>query len=181
MANAPELILRTLDRHLTGPGEIRLLGGAALILAYGRQRSTEDADLLLDDRECQALIDTAGFSEGVEATNRELEPQGLYLTHIWGPEQIPLGPDWRRAVRNVPMAGLARLTVTALGPLDLILSKLARGDDEDLADVEWVISREGLAGSMVREAIARAVVPEVLADAFSVASQRLLARLSTGP
>jgi hypothetical protein len=79
------------------------------------------------------------------------------------------------------MAGLARLTVTALGPLDLILSKLARGDDEDLADFDWVIAREGLTASMVREAIARASVPEVLADAFAAASRRLTERLATAP
>jgi hypothetical protein len=60
--SGPALILRTLDRHLTAPGEVRLFGGAALILGYGRQRQTEDADLLLDDAECQALIDGAGYS-----------------------------------------------------------------------------------------------------------------------
>lgn len=57
MASTPLIILETLDRHLSAPGHIRLLGGAALILGYGRQRSTEDADLLLDDTEFRALID----------------------------------------------------------------------------------------------------------------------------
>lgn len=69
MASPARLILETLDRHLSGPGHIRLLGGAALILGYGRQRSTEDADLLLDDREVSGLIDESGFSEALEATN----------------------------------------------------------------------------------------------------------------
>ena len=52
MATEAELILRTLDRHLSGLAEIRIFGGAALVLGYGRQRSTEDADLLMDDAEC---------------------------------------------------------------------------------------------------------------------------------
>lgn len=56
MESGPALILRTLDKHLTAPGRVRLFGGAALILGYGRQRQTEDADLLLDDAECRALI-----------------------------------------------------------------------------------------------------------------------------
>ncbi len=81
MQSGPALILTTLDRYLTAPGEVRLFDGAALILGYGRARQTEDADLLLDDAECQALIDGAGFSEAVEATNAELKPRGLYLTH----------------------------------------------------------------------------------------------------
>lgn len=59
MESGPALILRTLDRHLTAPGEVRLFGGAAFVLGYGRER-TDDAELLLDDRECRVLIDTAG-------------------------------------------------------------------------------------------------------------------------
>lgn len=35
MATEAELIIRTLDRHLAGPADIRLFGGAALVLAYG--------------------------------------------------------------------------------------------------------------------------------------------------
>jgi hypothetical protein len=45
------LILETLDRHLRGPGTIRLLGGGAMTLAYGMTRTTEDVDLLQDDAE----------------------------------------------------------------------------------------------------------------------------------
>jgi hypothetical protein len=83
--NPAEVILRTLARHLAGPAHVRLLGGAALILAYGRDRATEDADLLMDDAEAHALIEDADFGSAVAATNDELEPQGLYLTHIWRP------------------------------------------------------------------------------------------------
>jgi hypothetical protein len=92
MASEAELIVRTLDRHLTAPGRIRLLGGAALILGYGRDRSTEDADLVMDDGEVQALIDDSGFSEAVTRTNEDLASRGFYLTHIWGPEQQILTP-----------------------------------------------------------------------------------------
>lgn len=74
MESGPALILRTLDRYLTGPGEVRLFGGAAFVLGYGRNRTTDDANLLLDDRECELLIDQAGFSEAMESANRELEP-----------------------------------------------------------------------------------------------------------
>ena len=180
MASAPELILRTLDRHLTGAGVIRLLGGAALILGYGRARATEDADLLLDDAECQALIDGAGFSEAVELTNRELEPRGLYLTHIWGPEQQILTPTWRAECRPIALDGLTRLGVTTLGPLDLITSKLARADDDDLEDIEWLIQHEGLSAERVRAAVSSATVPAPLAEVFPASRERLrllLARL----
>lgn len=177
MASAPELILRTLDRHLTGTGTIRLLGGAALILGYERTRTTEDADLLLDDPECQALIDDAGFSSAVELTNQELEPRGLYLTHIWGPEQQILTPSWRAACRPIEITGLTWLSVTSLGPLDLVTSKLARGDDADLADVDWLIERERLSRDEIEKAVNGAMVPAVLREVFEGARERLFSRI----
>lgn len=61
MDQGPALILKTLDGFLRAPGMVRLFGGAAFILGYGRSRATEDADLLLDDRECQGLLDDALF------------------------------------------------------------------------------------------------------------------------
>lgn len=38
MQSGPEIIFRALDAHLTGVGEVRLFGGAALVLAPGRAR-----------------------------------------------------------------------------------------------------------------------------------------------
>lgn len=180
MASHARLILETLDRHLSGPAHVRLLGGAAFILAYGRNRTTEDADLLLDDREVQTLIEQADFGEALEATNAELEPLGLYLTHIWGPEQQILTPGWRENCRPVPL-GLERLTVSALGPLDLICSKLARADDLDLDDVEWLVRTLSLPVDAVLGAARSAVVPEVLRSSWLAALPRLEARLRATP
>lgn len=176
MASPARLILETLDRHLTGRAHIRLLGGAALILGYGRNRSTEDADLLLDDQEVQALIDESGFSEALERTNVELEPQGLYLTHIWGPEQQILTRSWRSDCRELAL-GFERLTVSVLGPVDLICSKLARADDLDLDDVEWLVRSQKLSPEVVLKAAHDATVPEVLAETWAAALPRLKSRL----
>jgi hypothetical protein len=178
--SGPALILRTLDRHLTGPGLVRLFGGAALVLAYGRQRQTEDADLLLDDSECRALIDTASFSEAVEATNAELNPRGLYLTHIFGPEQEILSPGWRERCRRVNLPGLARLELQALGPVDLALTKLGRGDEGDFEDLRFLLETGQLNPKELRQALEVALVPEVLAEVFAVAKDRLLKLLAGG-
>jgi hypothetical protein len=176
MASPARLILETLDRHLSGPAHIRLLGGAALILGYERQRATEDADLLLDDAEVLALIDESGFGDALEKTNLELEPLGLYLTHIWGPEQQILTPVWREACREINL-GLPRLTASVLGPIDLICSKLARADDLDLEDVVWVVKHERLDRDAVLAAARTAMVPEVLRETWTAALPRLEAAL----
>lgn len=163
--NPAEHILRTLGRHLEGPAHVRLLGGAALILGYGLHRSTEDVDLLLDDREVNLLIEEANIGAALEATNRLLEPEGLYVTHIWGPEQQILTPEWRECCRPVPRDwGSALLTVSVLGPLDLIMSKLCRADDGDLDDIRHLVHVERLERSAIEAAISRAIVPSAFAE-----------------
>lgn len=165
--NAPEQILAALDRHMTGPGHIRLMGGAALILGYGLSRSTEDADLLLDDDEVEALIERADLGPAIEATNREMEPFGLYLTHIWGPEQQILTPEWRDSCRGISLRFEPRcLSVSVLGPVDLVLSKLCRADDGDLADIAYLLRQEAISHATLEQALARAVVPREFAEIF---------------
>lgn len=173
--NPAERILRTLAKHLRGPADVRLFGGAALILAYGLDRTTEDADLLHEDSEVEALVENAGFGEALEATNRELEPEGLYLTHIWGPEQQILTPEWKAACRPLPARFGPRLSVSVLGPLDLVLSKLCRLDDGDLADVRWLVAREGIGREALQSALARARVPRDFVEVFAENRERVLA------
>lgn len=176
MAREAALILETLDRHLHGPGTIRLLGGAALTLGYGLDRSTEDVDLLQDDAEVRALIDAAEFGTALEATNLELEPRGLYLTHIWGPEQLILAGGWRERCRPIALPSLQRLRLEALGPADLIISKLARADDGDLRDMEYLLSTHTSVEEVDR-LLPSLVVPEVFSESWPRARAALAALL----
>ena len=178
MADPASLILRTLDRHLAAPGHLRLMGGAALIIAYGLNRGTEDADLLLDDRELQLLIDEANFGEALDATNAELEQHGLYISHIWGPEQQILTPGWRLACRRTGAElDLARLSLSVLGPLDLLVSKLCRADDGDMEDIRWLVVRERLEAEAIRAAMRSARVPAAFRDLYPEAVARVEALL----
>ncbi len=174
MESGPAIILKRLDAHVTAPGMVRLFGGAAFILGYGRARQTEDADLVLDDAECLALMEEASFAEAVERTNAELAGQGLYLTHIFDPSQLILTPRWREACRPVALAGLQRLLVLVLGPVDLALTKLARGDAGDMDDVRFLLETKQLDGAALREGLAVATVPEVLAEVHARTSVELL-------
>ncbi len=153
---------------------------AALIVGYGATRFTEDADCLLDDAELKALVEEAGFEEAVARTNEELAPRGLYVSHIFGPEQEILTPSWRASCRAVP-AFSGRLTVSVLGPRDLIVSKLGRGDEQDLEDVFFLMRTVGLSAAAVRQAVAEAVVPGILRDVFTAARARLELRLGAMP
>lgn len=172
MAREAQLILETLDRHLRGSGTVRLLGGAALTLGYGLERSTEDVDLLQDDAEVRALIDGAEFGEALQATNAELEPRGLYLSHIWGPEQLILARDWRTRCRPLTLPSLERLRLEVLSAPDLVISKLARADDGDLRDMEFLL-REHTSVAEVESLLPSVAVPEVFAESWPSARSAL--------
>jgi uncharacterized nucleotidyltransferase DUF6036 len=167
VADGASQILTALDQHLTGPARIRLMGGAALILGYGMPRATEDADLLMDQAEGQALIDEAGLDDAIQATNAQLEPLGLYITHLWGPEQQILTPAWRQNCRPIPGAlPLRKIQLEVLGPLDLIVSKLCRADQQDMDDVAYVLRTEKLAPRAVRQAMREAIVPDFFLEVY---------------
>ena len=133
-------------------------------------------DVLLRER-LGSRAEHRDLGDALEATNTELEPLGLYLTHIWGPEQEILGPTWKERCRPVSVANLRHLTVTTLGPLDLLTSKLCRADDLDLADIDWLIRHEALDADEVRAALRTAVVPEDFRDGYAEACARVEALL----
>lgn len=90
-----------------------------------------------------------------------------------------LTAGWREACRPVSL-GLERLSVSVLGPLDLICSKLARADELDLDDVAWLVGSLGLDVEEVLTAARGALVPQVLRETWRAALVRLEARLRRG-
>lgn len=127
----------------------------------------------------RALIETAEFGEALAATNKELEPQGLYLTHIWGPEQLILSSGWRPRCRPFSLPSLKRLGVEVLGPADLVISKLVRADDGDLRDMQFLLEKHTSVAE-VEALLSSIVVPAVFTESWPrarAALTELLARL----
>lgn len=118
------------------------------------------------------MIDAANLGAALDATNRALEAEGLYLSHIWGPEQQILTPEWRASCRSIG-APFQNLEVEALGPLDLILSKACRADDGDLEDIRFLIQRERIERPALERAFARAIVPAVFAEVLPENKRRI--------
>jgi hypothetical protein len=101
------------------------------------------------------------FWEAQQKTNSELEPTGLYITHLFRELEIILTPDWLNRRVRVPL-GLQKLVVFRAAMLDLILTKMARGDENDLADIRFLLQQEKLSTEQLQNAFARARVPDVL-------------------
>ena len=110
----PLRILRTLDQNLTLPVEMTLFGRAALALGYPKPPShfhnTQDVDGILPLAWLQPPDEHQDFWQAVQLTNVELEPDGLYLTHLFREIDVILQPDWldRRLRLDV---GLRKLSV----------------------------------------------------------------------
>ena len=178
--NNPLRILQTLDRHLASPAEITLFGRAALALGYAASRAafaaTHDVDAILPLAWLAAEDEHLDFWEAQQRTNAELEPEGLYLTHLFREFEIILTPDWLSRRVRIPLE-LQRLTVFRPGTLDLILTKMARGDENDLADIKFLLGREPLTAERLQAVFACARVPEVpeIRELFRVAQPKVLA------
>ncbi len=178
--NHPLVILRTLDSFLTRETRIVLYGRAALALGFAGAPAefgvTRDVDAILPAAEMTAIEADEQFWQALDRANRELEPSGLYMTHLFVDEQVILSPDWLGGIVPLPVSGLERLRVYRPSVLDLVLTKMMRRDPQDLADIKFLLRQESYTEAQIKEAFVRARCPDVseIRDAFvSMQSQVL--------
>lgn len=184
--NTAQVIASTLDRHLQAPTEVIVFGSAALLLdpEFAPQlsgRMTNDIDLIIPAGR-ELIIDAdAQFWAAIEATNRELADRALYITHIFPEQEVVLTPGWKQHVVPLPDPALCRLRLFRPRILDLIVSKMGRGDLQDQADVRSMLTLQRAMGlpaptaTEIAQAAGRAVVPEVYRELFPKAAARIVA------
>jgi len=176
----PLRILRTLDRQLTVPTELTLFGRAALALGYpqapGHFHNTQDVDGILPLDWLEPPDAQQDFWRAVEYTNVELEPTGLYLTHLFRETDVILRPEWLG--ERLPLElGFQKLAVFRPATIDLILTKMARADEDDLQDIRFLLQQQTMTGDQLKMAFTRARVPEVeeIRELFNRAQPKVLA------
>jgi|SRR6266487_1503268 len=181
----PLRILRLLDQNLGEPTEITLFGRSALALGFpqapGHFHNTRDVDGILPLAWLEPPEGQQDFWQAVQRTNVALESEGLYLTHLFREVDVILQPDWiDRRIRLE--LGLSRLTTYRPASVDLILTKMARGDDEDLEDIRFILQQEPLTRTQLETAFEYARVPDVveIRDLFARSKPKVLALVSRG-
>src|SRR5437667_9700165 len=91
-------ILQTLDGHLDRPVRLVLYGRAALQLGFEdppqEVAESRDVDAIIPLADLDKLSSDESFWDAQDATNRELGPKGLYITHLFRADQVFLRPDW---------------------------------------------------------------------------------------
>src|SRR5437667_8729428 len=85
---------------------------------------------------------------------------GRHITHLFSEMDIILQPDWQLRRTEIQLQ-LANLRVFRPATIDLILTKMARGDEQDLEDIQFLLNREPLSPHKLSDAFARARVPDV--------------------
>jgi len=116
------------------------------------------------------------FWQAQQRTNAELEPEGLYLTHLFRELEVILTPGWLEGRVRIEHL-FQRLTVFRPSTLNLILTKMARGDENDLADIRFLLQQEELGTDQMRASFQRARVPDVpeIQQLFRAAQPKVLA------
>lgn len=182
--NNPLRILQTLDRHLTAAAELTIFGRAAIALGYPGSpatfTATNDVDAILPLSWLATADENTDFWRAQQQTNAELEPDGLYLTHLFRESEIILTPDWFVHRVRIPL-DLRQLVVFRPNTLDLILTKMGRGDENDLADIRFLLQQEVVSAEELRAAFQRARVPDVpeIQDIFRATQPKVLAILQS--
>lgn len=75
------------------------------------------------------------------------------------------------------------MTVFRPATLDLILTKMARGDENDLADIRFLLQQEMISADQLRVAFSRACVPDVseIRDLFRSAQPKVVEAAEASP
>lgn len=169
----PTEVLLTLDRELDHEVSLVLYGRAALYLGFPNAPAefgtTQDVDGIIRLSQLSALIEDDGFWEAQERANRILESRGLYITHLFSEDQVFLRPEWEQHLVPVPQPETRWLRLFRPHAVDLILTKMMRGNDpQDMEDVAFLVRKSGVTLAEMEVAFQQVRIPDLweLRDAF---------------
>jgi hypothetical protein len=159
MDNA-SLILRTLDEHLDRPVRLVLYGRAALQLGFENPPAgaahSKDVDCIIPLTDLDSLTADSGFWDAQEATNNKLRPLGLYITHLFRAQEVFLRGDWEQHLVPLTRGTFRCLRLFRPAALDLVLTKMMRGDDpQDMADAAFIIRHDRISEAQLLQAFAQ--------------------------
>lgn len=170
----PSLILQTVDGHLNHPVQLVLYGRAALWLGFDsappEAAKTQDVDAIVSVAQSEELAADPQFWDAVEAANAKLAEQGLYMTHLFSERDVFLRRDWRQEIVVVTRPSLRWLILSRPSTVDLILTKMMRGNDpQDMADAKFMIEHDRITRTQLEDAFAKMNPIEVseLREAFA--------------
>jgi hypothetical protein len=149
--------LERIDAALTGPADLWIRGGAALLALGYEGRVTSDIDVLPGSQFIEVDLRDACERAGLAWNPPDKDfPPGDYLEIVPASSLVLPAPagDYDVVFRG------RMLTVRTPPPADLVIGKLKRLDAEDLGDVHFLVAKHGVVRPAIEEAFAR--LPERL-------------------
>lgn len=172
--NNPAEVVLTLDAEMDHEVSLVLYGRGALCLGFENippaYLTTQDVDGIIRMTQLDDLVNDESFWDSVERTNKRLEPKGLYITHLFQEDQVFLRPDWEQHILPVLRPPTRWLKLFRPATIDLILTKMMRGNDaQDMEDVGFLVRHEGITPEQMEPAFATVRMPDIqeLRDAFA--------------
>jgi hypothetical protein len=179
MINAERIIL-ALDRHLDHDVDLIVYGRAALALGFSSAPDSVsrslDVDAIIPTTRVDNFRNDHNFWDAQEAANRELEKDGLYITHLFEADQIFLRSDWEKELIPISRPATRWLHLLRPATLDLILTKMMRGNDaQDMEDIAFLVQADQILPAQLEGALNTAVIPDIdeLRQAFEQAKPKV--------
>lgn len=179
--NNPLTILTEFDKYLCEEIQLIIFGKSAIVLGFptapSSYSSTMDVDGIIPMEMLESLSNNENFWGALEKTNEALEPSGLYMTHIFQEDQIILSRDWLEKTVSIDL-GLKHLKIQRPSTIDLILTKMMRGDDADLQEIKFLIKADNINAADLESAYLIARVPKIpKIEEIFLASQKAVRQL----
>ena len=173
MSNAARIV-SVLDGLLTKEAKLIIYGRAAIALGFENPPEVTlrslDVDALLSTSYETVFEESPEFWDAQGHLNQLLQREGLYMTHIFPADMVFLRPQWEGEAVPTLRPPLKYLRLFRPATLDLLLTKMMRGnDEEDMRDIDFLIRHDRLALSQIEGAFAEVVIPDnqELRDAFA--------------
>ena len=172
----PDLLLLALDEHLDHAVRLIIYGRAAVWLGFDTVPAevgrTHDVDGILSEDDVAALNQDLQFWDARDAVHERFQNEGLYITHLFPATGVFLRRNWLEQIVPVSRLSLRHLRLFRPATIDLILTKMMRGNDpQDMADAKFMIEHDKISRIQLEGAFAEMNPIELveLRDAFAQA------------
>lgn len=163
-----------MDKQLDHEVRLVVYGRAALWLGFNspppEAARTQDVDAIISTLQENELAADSRFWDAIEAANAELAERGLYITHLFSEREVFLRRNWEEGLVALSLPSLRWLRVSRPATIDLVLSKMMRGNDpQDMADAGFMIRHDRISEAQLQEAFTQMKPIELveLRDAFA--------------
>jgi hypothetical protein len=155
----PERLLLALDEALDHEIRLIIYGRSAIWLGFDNPpptaATTQDVDAIIPNEQVQMLADDMPFWDARDAVNERFKSEGLYITHLFPESEVFLRRDWANHIIPITRLRLDHLRLFRPATIDLVLTKMMRGNDEqDMADAEFIIRHDHISEAQLLDAFA---------------------------